>query len=36
MLGRHQHRTAPFAADREALDEAKHDQRIGAQIPICA
>ena len=27
MLGRHQHRPAPFAADREALDEAQHDQR---------
>ena len=27
MLGRHQHRPAPFAADREALDQAQDDQR---------
>ena len=27
MLGRHQHRAAPFAADGEALDQAQDDQR---------
>ncbi len=29
VLGDHQHRAAPFAADREALDDAKDDQSNG-------
>ena len=34
VLGDHQHRAAPLAAEPEALDEASVTSRIGAATPI--
>ena len=36
MLGGHQHRAAPLAADREALHSRQTSSRIGAARPMVA